>query len=139
MPEVAEEYAAALIREMVKAKVLESATGDIAARVLRDRPSDIGGYLETCKAMLPSYFAPVPTAAPVDPEPGTPEYNSWFLANAERIAGSPTLRTAAAEKGALTTGSGQAAPRVLKRSDPGFDKLMLQHLEGIAAGTIEVV
>ncbi len=138
MAEFPEEYVFALTRALAQAKVLPSATDDITIRVLRDKPADIVGYLQSLQAVLPSYFEKAPTAAPVEPTPDEPGYNAWFLRNAERIAGGPTLQTATGAKGELATGGGKQAPKVLKRSDPGFNKAFVTYAAEIASGQCTV-
>ena len=131
MAELASEYINAMAKALLEVRPRPSAVQDVTARILRDRPGDIVGYLESCRSALPSYFMSAEPTEPVVPTPGADGYNDWFIKNLEKIAGSTTAVSTAAAKA--------QPPRQISRSSPTFDKQFVTHLDAIASGQCEVI
>ena len=133
----ANDYTSTLVETLlVQAGVRPSAMEDIGRRLLRDKPTNIPAFLQTCRGEFPSYFLSAPEAAPGEPAPGEPGYNAWFLSQAERLAGGGQLAAATPAPGTLSTGKGQALPKVLRQDDPAYNKQFVAHLEEIASGAM---
>src|SRR2546430_15107710 len=114
MPEMSPDYAAAIARALLAVRPVPSAVDDITSRLMRDRPGDIVGYLESCRTALPSYFESPEPVTPAAPAPGDTTYNDWFLKNLAKIAGGPTAASGTTAKA--------RPPRQISRGSPAFDK-----------------